>query len=71
MQQRARETRADLPYSDHALFERDGHQPSAVGGERARSWAVGVALEDVELRGRFEVVHDERAFGRADDETLS
>ena len=30
-----------------------------------------MSLEDVELGGGFEVVHDERAFGGADGKTLS
>lgn len=71
MQQRARQARTDFPHPDDALLERDSHKPSAVGGERACGRAVGVSLEDVELGGRFEVVHDKRAFGGADDETLS
>ena len=70
MQQRARQARADLPHPDHALLERRGHQPSAVGRKRARGRAVGVSLKDVELGRGFEVVHDESAFGGADCKTL-
>jgi hypothetical protein len=70
MQQRACQARADLPHPDHALLERCGHQSSAVGRKRTRGRAVGVSLQDVELGGGFEVVHDEGAFGGADCEAL-